>query len=189
MEVRSVRLDEIRLTKEDIPNPWTRYVGRSDSFLAADSDNIWQIYRIVREGSIWTTTYANKGSFTANWTDRVSYFDAVGTQYAAFAQDMDSAFCTDAITVQGGLALQLVWTGNNASDGTITIETSVDGVCWCDYPGGDFTIPMVAGCQPFDIPSTSVPFFRVCYDPGSNTAGTLDIAYNVSGANKIWTVK
>lgn len=30
-----------------MPNPWTRYTGRSDSFLASDSGAIWQISRIT----------------------------------------------------------------------------------------------------------------------------------------------
>ena len=189
MEVRSVRLDEIRLIKEDTPNPWTRYTGRSDSMLALDSDKIWQICRIVKEGSIWTTTYANMGSFTAQWSLRTTYFPAVGAQYAAYQQGMGANFCSDTITANGGVSMQLAWTGNNAADGAITIESSVDGVCWCVYPGGDYTIPLTAGCKPFDLPASAMPFFRVCYTKGSNTAGLLDIAYSTSGTSKIWAVK
>lgn len=192
MEVRSVRVDEIRLIKEDIPNPWTRYVGRSDSFLAADDEEWWQIMRIVKEGSIWTTTYANKGSFTAKWSDRATYFPAVTVSYAAFNTDLSGGdFCSDTINGgDGGLALQYTWSGNNAADGSLQIETSVDGVCWCNYPTDPFVVPLTDGCKPIEIQATTFPFYRICYTANSNTTGSLDIAYHVGGAgNKIWWQK
>jgi hypothetical protein len=191
MEVRSVRLDEIRLIKEDIPNSWTRYIGRSDSFLASDSDPYWQIMRIVKEGTIWTTTYANKGSFTAKWSLRDTYFPAITVSYAAFGQDMGANFTSDNIVMgtDSQLAIQLIWSGNDSNSGSIQIEASVDGACWCEVPNGDFTIPLVAGCQPFDMSGTGFPFYRVKYLKGSNTTGSLDIAYSTSGSGKLWGVK
>jgi len=191
MEVRSVRLDEIRLIKEDIPNPWTRYIGRSDSFLAADSDEIWQIMRVVKEGSLWTTTYANKGSFTAKWSDRATYFPAVAVSYAAYQTSLAGGdFCSDTIVGGTGLALQYTWSGNDAADATITIETSVDGVCWCNFPSSDFVVPLTDGCKPIEIQNSNFPFFRACYTANSNTTGLLDIAYSIGGAaNKIWWQK
>lgn len=189
MQIRERRLDEIHLIKEDIPNPWTRYIGRAD-FNALDAEARWQIQRITREGTIWTTTYANKGSYSAVWSSRTSYFPAVQTSYAAFGQSMAADFTSDTIVNAGsGLSVQLIWTGNNAANGSILIETSVDGTCWCNYPNGDFTIPITAGCQPFDLPGSSAPFFRINYDAGSNTTGTIDIAYYVANINKPWQVK
>lgn len=189
MQIRERRLDEIHLIKEDIPNPWTRYTGRSD-FNSSDSDPLWQICRITREGTIWTTTYANKGSSTAKWSLRTSYFPAVTTSYAVFGQNMGADFTSDTMVNSGsGLSVQLIWTGNNAANGAIKIETSVDGSCWCDYPNGSFTVPITAGCQPFDLPASSTPFFRVTYVKGGNTTGTMDIAYHVANVNKPWAVK
>jgi hypothetical protein len=74
LEVRSTRTQEIRLYKFDEPEVNIRYTGRSDSMLAADSDPKWQIMREYRLNDISITEYANKGSFTAKWSDRVSYF-------------------------------------------------------------------------------------------------------------------
>lgn len=183
MEVRQVRTDEIRLMKEDRTLPHVRYFGRSDSFLAADSDPIWQIMRVVKEGPITTTTYANKGSFTARWSDRETYFSPVTVNYAAFEHDMSASVCTDAINLGSGagMSLQAIWESNNAADGSILLQSSVDGDCWCDYPDGLYIIPLTDGCKIFDIPDTSLPYFRVCYDRGSNTQGLLSIAYSIPG--------
>lgn len=76
MEVRSVRIQEIRLYKLDEPEVNIRYTGRSDSMVAADSDPVWQIMREYRLADQTVIEYANKGSFTAKWSDRVSYFSA-----------------------------------------------------------------------------------------------------------------
>jgi hypothetical protein len=189
MEERVRRLDEIRLIKEDMPNPWTRYIGRAD-FNTTDSDPLWQIMRITREGTIWTTTYANKGSFNAKWSLRTTYFPALAVSYAAYQQAMSANFNSDTmVNTGGGLSIQASWTGTNAATATLQVETSVDGVCWCEYPNGDFTIPLTAGCQPFDLPSSSSPFFRVVYTKNTNTTGTLDIAYAAGIGNKPWAVK
>lgn len=177
-QVKEVRTDEIRLMKEEQALPWVRYVGRSDSFYAADNEAWWQIMRVSREGNIWTTTYAVQGSFKAKWSLRASYFPAVSTSYSAYQQNMGADFLSDTmVNGGGGISVQLAWTGNDAATGTTKIETSVDGICWCDYPDGNFTIPLTAGCKPFDIPSSAFPLFRVSYLKGTNTAGLLDIAY------------
>lgn len=190
MEVRSRRLDEIRLIKEDMPNPWTRYTGRSDSFLASDSDAMWQICRITKEGTVWTTTYANKGSYSAKWSDRTTYFPATTISYCAYGQSMGANFFSDPIVMAGnGLSVQAIWTGNDASDGQIILQNSNNGTDWCDYPNSSYTIPLTPGCKPIDVTVTSCPFFRVKYTKGANTTGTLDLAYNVVNINKPWAVK
>jgi hypothetical protein len=149
-----------------------------------------QISRITREGTIWTTTYANKGSFTAKWSDRTTYFPALAVSYAAYQQSMGANFNSDTmVNTGGGLSIQASWSGNNAADGIIKIETSVDGVCWCEYPNGSYTIPLTAGCKPFDLPSSSSPFFRVAYTKGTNSAGLIDLAYAAGIGNKPWAVK
>ncbi len=74
MEVRQVRTDEIKLIKIDEPAANIRYIGRSLAFGASDSETVWQIQRQYKNGSILINTYANKGSFTASWTDRATYF-------------------------------------------------------------------------------------------------------------------
>lgn len=74
MEVRQVRTQEIRLIKTDEPALNIRYIGRSDSMRASDSDPVWQILRQYRDGDIIVSNYANMGSFNAKWTDRESYF-------------------------------------------------------------------------------------------------------------------
>jgi hypothetical protein len=189
MQIRERRLDEVQLIKEDIPNPWTRYIGRAD-FNAADADEKWEIMRVTREGTIWTTTYALKGSRVAKWSLRTSYFPAVTVSYAAYQQSMGANFYSDTITLGGGdgVSYQLIWTGNDAADAAVLLESSVDGTCWCEVADSTFTIPLTAGCKPFDLTGMAMPFYRVKYTKGTNTTGLLDIAYNIAGYGKPWAV-
>lgn len=76
MEVRQVRTDEIRLAKVDEPAANIRYIGRSDSMRASESDPVWQICRQYRNGDVIISTYALMGEFKCSWTDRTTYFDA-----------------------------------------------------------------------------------------------------------------
>lgn len=76
MEVRQVRTDEIKLIKIDEPAANIRYIGRSDSMRASESDPVWQICRQYRNGDIIISTYALMGEFKCSWTDRTTYFDA-----------------------------------------------------------------------------------------------------------------
>lgn len=76
MEVRSVRTDDIKLIKFDEPEVNIRYEGRSSSMGAADSDPLWQIWRTYKIADNTIVEYANKGSFTAKWSDRTTYFSA-----------------------------------------------------------------------------------------------------------------
>lgn len=76
MEVRQVRLDEIKLIKIDEPEVNIRYIGRSDSMRATESDPVWQILRQYRNGDIITSTYALMGEFKCKWSDRQTYFSA-----------------------------------------------------------------------------------------------------------------
>lgn len=78
MEVRQTRHQEIKLVKYDTPYANIRYTGRSSSFLALDSQPLWQIlreYKVCATG-ITVSTYANKGEFNAVWDDRANYFSA-----------------------------------------------------------------------------------------------------------------
>jgi hypothetical protein len=76
MEVRQVRIDEIKLIKVDEPEVNIRYIGRSDSMRASDSDPVWQILRQYRNGDIITSTYALMGEFKCKWTERTTFFPA-----------------------------------------------------------------------------------------------------------------
>lgn len=66
--------DEIRLVKIDEPAANVRYIGRSDSMRALDTDAAWQILRQYRQGDLIVSNYAHMGVFDAKWSDRASYF-------------------------------------------------------------------------------------------------------------------
>ncbi len=76
MEVRQVRTAEVKLVKTDTPAANIRYIGRSSSLRALDSDKSWQILREYKNGDVLVSTYANMGEFNCTWTDRASYFSA-----------------------------------------------------------------------------------------------------------------
>lgn len=97
------------------------------------------------------------------------------------AVDATVAACTLELSVcsdyMGGL-MQVIPTGLNA-DICITIEESNDGVNWDTY----------SDCSTVDIVANEVKnlktgkiygvYYRICVDPKTNTAGTLDIVWNL----------
>lgn len=76
MEVNRITQD-VRLNKIDEPAANIRYIGRSDSMRATDTDAVWQILRQYKSGDVIVSNYALMGSFTAKWADRATYFPAV----------------------------------------------------------------------------------------------------------------
>lgn len=71
---KEVRTDEVLLFHEDKVAPNIIYYGRTELFSALDSEPVWQIKRVVVDGTIRTTTYANSGKYNCVWDDRTTYF-------------------------------------------------------------------------------------------------------------------
>ena len=183
MRVREVRTDEIGLLKEDTPAPWVRYVGRSDSMVASDSDPVWQIMRVSKEGSVVTSTYAKKGSYVCAWEDRETYFPPIETTYVAYQADMSTNFVSDNILVGNSvsLAITVSWSGVDSQNGEFLVESSADGVTWLGYPDSRFKVTLVPSSYVYEINLTGLGFFRVTYAHGNTLTGLADISYTTKG--------
>jgi hypothetical protein len=181
--------DETTLIKEDCPYPWVKYIGRAYDTTISDSTAKWQICRITKEGSVTTKNFANVGNFTAKWSLRTTYFPAVAVSYSAFAQSLASNFTSDnmAMGQDKTIAIQACFTGNDTATGTLIIESSVDGVEWCEWPTSSETLTLAPGCKSWEFDGTGQSLFRVKYTNGSNTTGTVDIAYTTKGSG-VWSV-
>lgn len=88
--------DDIRLIKIDEPAANIRYIGKSDSMRAADTDSVWQILRQHKAGNTIISNYALMGSFKAKWIDRASYFAPVAFD--------DNNPIEGGITITGGVS-------------------------------------------------------------------------------------
>lgn len=88
---------------------------------------------------------------------------------------MSSDFTTSALDVlyfdMG--ALQINWSGADATDGVVIIQGSIDGVNWCDIPTGR-TIDMAAGSQLFNVTSYGFRWVRLKFSANTNTTGTFN---------------
>ncbi len=78
---RERRVDEVFHYKEDLVAPNITYYGRTpfeadDGNPPADDEEIWQIKRVVIDGSNKVITYANVGKYNCRWDQRTTYFDA-----------------------------------------------------------------------------------------------------------------
>lgn len=157
MEVRSTRTQEIRLYKFDEPEVNIRYTGRSDSMLAADSDPVWQIMREYRIADQTIIEYAHKGSFTAKWSDRVSYFPVAIP---------DPTQPLSGISITGSITGTFTPTGLTIA-GLITTVT-IDDASWTALP---------ATAQPnrnqLNIQNVSGVEIKIQYDP--LTAGYIGV--------------
>lgn len=68
------RVDEVVYFVHDRVAYNINYYGRTEFFDAADSDGVWQIKRVVTDGTVERTLYANFGKFNLRWDLRASYF-------------------------------------------------------------------------------------------------------------------
>lgn len=72
-------IEEIKGTIiEDKVNSYLTYYGSSFDSNASGADPIWQVKRIINQGNITRTDYANNGKFDQVWDDRASLFTGTG---------------------------------------------------------------------------------------------------------------
>lgn len=85
-------------------------------------------------------------------------------------------------------ALQIYWNGNDAIDGTMRIEVAVRHLPDRTIKTAPLSSPLntktisslgdaVSGSHVFDIWEVSWRYFKFFYEPGTNSTGTLDVAY------------
>lgn len=72
-------------------------------------------------------------------------------------------------------SVQFVWTDLDASDATITVECTNIAGSWIPKSTATYTIPSGDGANSFSLNLiVTEKYYRVRYDPGTNTAGTID---------------
>lgn len=158
MEVRQVRIQEIKLIKTDEPALNIRYIGRSDSMVAQDSDPVWQILRQYRNGDVIVSTYALMGEFKAKWTDRVSYFDP--------------AIPNDAYPLDGTVSVTGEFTPSGLRVAGRVTEVLLSTTSWTALPPGG----PLANRNAINVQNYSGDEIRLNYDP--TVAGFKGIILN-----------
>lgn len=102
----------------------------------------------------------------------VPFYNIVATQISA------AASYSTALEVQNysNAAVQVIWSGVDATNGTIRCKASnrytTDFQNLSQYP---ITMVASAGNHMFNIYDIGYSYLQIYYDPGSNTAGTIDL--------------
>ncbi len=104
----------------------------------------------------------------------VAYFDQIGT--SASAATTATFAITDNISTFTHVAVQVVWAGLDATDGVIKTQWSLDGTNWEDSQS--YTLGTASGSEILSDDGFTAHMFRVSYNKGTNTAGTLNVYAN-----------
>lgn len=72
-------------------------------------------------------------------------------------------------------ALQMVWTGADAVDAILVPQASLNKVDWCDLASGSLIekVDEPAANAMYEFTDMGFSYFRLRFDPASNTAGTM----------------
>lgn len=84
------------------------------------------------------------------------------------------------ITNYRGYAVQVVATGLDAADATVDIEASIDGTNFAPL-GAAITLASGSSVRMVNAADANYKYFRMAYQPGSVTAGTIAMEYMVKG--------
>lgn len=103
---------------------------------------------------------------------------------AATSNQTGSAMDTGSLFIKAAnIGVQVVGTGLDAADSTVTIQQSNDGTNWdyvLDSTGSTFTITMASGStsQSQVLTNMSFGFLRAVYTKNTNAAGTITVTFN-----------
>ena len=104
----------------------------------------------------------------------VAYFDQIAS--SASGGTTANYSITDNISTFTHVAVHVVWAGLDATDGVIKTQWSLDGTNWEDSQS--YTLGTASGCEILSDAEFTAHMFRVRYEKGSNTAGTLNVYAN-----------
>ena len=107
-------------------------------------------------------------------TGNQAYKDQIATNASAATTAIYSL--TDNISTFTHVAVQFVWSGLDATDGVIKTQWSIDGTNWEDSQ--TYTIGTASGSHILSDDGFTAHMFRVSYNKGSNSAGTLNVYAN-----------
>lgn len=172
------------LTQSNMPSllPFKRLVDTSVPYLryegwapldSAVTDSIWIIRELRLDGTLLTETFALQGKQEARWDQRSSYFptppDPGFTGTIVASGDSNTDPFSPGIGTAG--SVQVIWTGLNATDATITVQTSNNATNYNDVT--DFTLSPSASNQIVNFCTVTTNYIRLAYDNGSVTAGNI----------------
>jgi len=117
------------------------------------------------------------------------------TAQATFPNEQMTAWSTDETVTAIGSAAQgeslptithtlievhAVWTGLDAADAVVKLQTSNDGTNWADVTGATITLATTPASSDFiNYLRHGGEFIRWDYDPGTVTAGTLALQTHI----------
>jgi len=107
-------------------------------------------------------------------TGNAAYKDQIAT--SASAATTANFSLTDNISTFTHVAVQVVWSGLDATDGVIKTQWSIDGTNWEDSQ--TYTMATASGSEILSDDGFTAHMFRVSYNKGTNTAGTLNVYAN-----------
>lgn len=97
--------------------------------------------------------------------DQVSQFVNAATSYTTSFEVLNYNQC----------AVQVIWSALDTSTGTVRLQASNDGSNYQNLTTSPITMTAGASNHMFNMYAIGYAFMAVYYDPGSNTAGTLNI--------------
>ena len=110
----------------------------------------------------------------AGFMGNQAYKDQITTNASA---DTTANFSmTDNISTYTHVAVQVVWSGLDATDGVIKTQWTIDGTNWEDSQ--TYTLGTASGSEILSDAEFTAHMFRVRYEKGSNTTGTLNVYAN-----------
>ena len=107
-------------------------------------------------------------------TGNQAYKDQIATN--ASAATTANFALTDNISTFTHIAVQIVWSGLDATDGVIKTQWSIDGTNWEDSQS--YTLGTASGSEILSDAEFTAHMFRVSYTKGSNSAGTINVYAN-----------
>lgn len=129
------------------------YYGRTEQHGAADSDEVWQIWRVSGTGANRLTEFADDGKYRLKWSDRATYF---GPE-PAYEPTPATTFYPSGLTVAGKVT-----------------EVAIDDTNWQALPA----IPLT-NRNAMSIQNVSAVEIKLGYDPLES--GYVGVRVPVSG--------
>ena len=103
-----------------------------------------------------------------------AYKDQIGTN--ASGGTTANFSMTDNVSTYTHIAAQVVWSGLDATDGVIKTQWSIDGTNWEDSQ--TYTMATASGSEILSDDGFTAHMFRVRYEKGTNTSGTINVYAN-----------
>lgn len=79
----------------------------------------------------------------------------------------------------GNMNMQVTWTGFNAADATVKLQSSNDGSNWIDVTDSTITLNAASGTLNVVAAYAASQYVRVAFAKGTNAAGTFGVILSI----------